>query len=729
MLVSLIGGFIAHGVIISESTTPPTAQGNLVSFILSQCVSGKSGKIGIEKTGPLSLKYPIDPLPGYRKSRVINAFIRLSLMKSIFVFLKKSSPVLSAGLCVAALGAVCCKKADEGASSAPVSGRADVIYSNGDILTMAGPEPEYAGALAVKDGKILFAGSLEEAQKLADSKTKQVDLAGKTLLPGFIDTHGHMIYFGKNLIDANLFGVQDIPELQTRMKAQVDRMPPGAWVVGFGYQVKKMKEGRAPGVEELDAVSADRPVMIVDSSGHLGAGNSVVFKMAGVSAGTPDPAGGMFSRKPGSSELAGPMEETALNAVRSKRPPFTGRLADEVVTAAAALWASHGQTTAQEAGLGLGNDDIAIVRNAIDKNLLPIDLYVAAKDSATDDTINAAYTVASEYNRSPGGTSQKLLAERPDLDKRYINRVRLGGVKFWLDGSLDTAWFTQPYTVNPPGKEGAFSGYRQIPDAVLDEAFDKYWPTNFQINMHMNGDAAADQALNAIARAVRKHGMHDHRPVFIHGTWLRPDQIDRIQEFGAIPSFLTAGVVTGGDAVNTLWGPERAAHAMAANTFLQRKIPFTFSHDAPVSPSPSILALVDAGVNRVSAGGRVIGPDERISPYAALRAVTAMAAFQIKEEKIKGTLEAGKLADLVILEKNPLKTGTVDIRNIAVLETVKEGRSIYTKGAAETAGYCPAAGTCPCALQPAAGPLRRPLDLMNAVALGRLAAAAGLGTP
>jgi predicted amidohydrolase YtcJ len=213
--------------------------------------------------------------------------------------------------------------------------------------------------------------------------------------------------------------------------------------------------------------------------------------------------------------------------------------------------------------------------------------------------------VASEYNRNPEGTSQKLLAERPDLDKRYINRVRLGGVKFWLDGSLDTAWFTEPYTVNPPGKEGAFAGYRQIPDEVLDAAFDKYWPTNFQIHMHMNGDAAADQALRAIEHAVQKHGMSDHRPVFIHATWLRKDQIDRMKDCGAIPSFLTAGIASGGDSVVKLWGQERSAGAMAANTFLKRGLPFTFSHDAPVSPVPTILGLVDAGVNRVAGSGTV----------------------------------------------------------------------------------------------------------------------------
>ena len=559
------------------------------------------------------------------------------------------------------------------------SAAADTLYTGGDILTMRSSAPEYVESLVERDGKIIFAGPLAEARKRADAKATTVDLGGKTLLPGFIDTHGHFVYFGKNLVDANLFGCTDIADLVARMKKQVAQTPADGWIVGFGYQARALKEGRAPTSEDLDQVSADRPVMVVDSSGHLGAANAAAFKAAGITADTPDPTGGMFTRKADGKSLAGPMEETALNAVRSKRPPFTGELAARAITGAAEVWASHGQTTAMEAGLGLGNDDIGIVLNAIDKQLLPIDLYLAAKDSALDDTLAASYAVASQYNPKAGGIVEKLRDARPDLDRRYVNRVRLGGVKFWLDGSLDTAWFTQPYTENPPGKTGAFAGYRQIPDEALDAIFEKYWPTELQIHMHMNGDAAADQALAAIAKAIKKHGMHDHRPVFVHASWLRGDQIEKMKACGAIPSFLTAGIIPGGDAVVKLWGPERSAGAMASRTFLRAGLPFTYSHDAPVSPVPSILALVDAGVNRLSGSGKVVGPDERVAAYDALRAVTSTAAYQLKEEKTKGTLEPGKLADLVILDKNPLKVEPTTIKDIAVLETIKEGRTVYRR--------------------------------------------------
>ena len=566
-----------------------------------------------------------------------------------------------------------------GACGARAAEPAAAIYGGGVILTMAGPEPERVESLAVKDGRIVFVGPAAEAARFVGPDTRRVDLGGRTLLPGFIDTHGHFVYFGKNLVDANLFGCTTVAEVLERMRRQVERTPVDGWIVGFGYQARQLAEGRTPTAAELDRVSADRPVLIVDSSGHLGSANAAAFRAAGISAATPDPDGGKFARGDDGRALQGPMEETALNAVRARRPPFSGPLADRVITGAAEVWASHGQTTAMEAGLGLGNDDVAVVLNAIDKKLLPIDLYVAAKDSAMDETLAAAYSVASAYDVRAVGALAKLRAARPDLDSRYVNRVRLGGIKFWLDGSLDTAWFTEPYTRNPAGKTGAFAGYRQIPDEVLDAAFDRFWSSGLQIHMHMNGDAAADQALAAIAKAVQKHGMHDHRPVFVHASWLRPDQIEKIKACGAIPSFLPSGIVPGGDAVVRLWGPVRSAGAMASRSFLRAGLPFTFSHDAPVSPVPSILALVDAGVNRMSGSGQVIGPDERITPYQALRAVTATAAYQLKEEKTKGTLEVGKLADLVILEKNPLAVEPTTIKDIAVFETIKEGKTVWRR--------------------------------------------------
>lgn len=591
-------------------------------------------------------------------------------------------------------------------ATTPPAPAVETIYSGGTILTMVGERPSTVEALAVGGGRILYAGPLRGAPRSASAR--RVNLEGRALLPGFIDSHGHFLYFGKNLLDADLFGATSNAEILRRLKEQARRVQPGEWIVGFGFRASDLP--RYPSTAELDAVSADTPVMVVDSSGHAGSLNSAAFRAAGISAASPDPVGGRFYRGADGRSLSGKAEETALNLVREKRPPLSGASADAVATRASALWASYGQTTAQECGVGLGSDDIALVRNAIDKRLLSVDLYLCAKDSHVEAMAAAAARVVRDYGRlnpsadagfarqegivsaagdEPGDTSSRLLQLRSDLDRRYVNRVRLGGIKFWLDGSIPTAWMSQPYAVAPPGTEPGYRAYQQIPDAVLEAAFDRYWTSGVQINMHMNGDAAAEQALRAIEKAVARHGMADHRPVFVHASYVRPDQIRRMKMVGAVPSFLTSGLVPGGDTVVELWGPERAATAMGAASMAAAGIPFTFSHDAPVSPQPWILPLVDAGVNRRTASGRVIGPAERVSVYSALRAVTANAAWQIKEEKSKGTLEVGKLADLVILERNPLTVDPASLKDIAVVETIKEGRTIFRRSDPAASGQAP----------------------------------------
>ncbi len=550
------------------------------------------------------------------------------------------------------------------------------VYFNGDIITMEGDSAVYAEALVEKAGKILFVGDKASALKEAGSKVIQVDLAGKTLLPGFIDTHGHMVYFGKNLMDQSLTGVKDIPEIIQRMQSHIAQVPGDGWIVGMGYAPLKMKELRHPTADELDKVSMDRPVLIVHSSGHGGSMNHALMKLLHIDEKTVDPAGGEYIREKGSKMPAGPMEETALIDVRNQRPAFTGEAADKVIKEASRIWASNGQTTAMECGLGLGADDISIVENAIEKKILPIDLVVFSKESATDDVVNAAYGVGESYSSTATGNATKLLSDRVDLDKRYINRVRLGGIKFWLDGSPALAWMSEAFTSPPPGRAPGFKGYGQIPDSVIFSFFDKYWKTNMQINMHVMGDEAIEQALRAIEAAVKKHGMSDHRPVFVHCGYARPDQIARMKAVGAIPSFLSIALYVQGDEIEILWGAKRASNGMAMQSMLKAGVPFTLSHDAPIS-APMIMPLISAAVNRVTNTGKLIGADQRISPYQALQAVTSAAAYQIKEEKSKGTLQVGKVADFVMLDQNPLKVLPASLAGIKVVETIKEGKSIF----------------------------------------------------
>jgi predicted amidohydrolase YtcJ len=216
-------------------------------------------------------------------------------------------------------------------SNAQQANNSLAVYYNGDIITMKGNTPQYVKAIAVSRGKIIYVGTKEEALIRAGKGAAMIDLKGKTLLPGFIDTHGHLINYGKNLTWAGLRGVTSVDDVISRMKDQLKNTPADQWVIGFGYNKNSMAEKRPPSAEELDMVSKDRPVLIMDASGHAGSVNSVLMKLAGYNAETQDPLGGVIVRKPNSKEPLGPVDETALNQVLLLQPAATGELADRVI--------------------------------------------------------------------------------------------------------------------------------------------------------------------------------------------------------------------------------------------------------------------------------------------------------------------------------------------------------------------------------------------------------------
>jgi predicted amidohydrolase YtcJ len=258
----------------------------------------------------------------------------------------------------------------------------------------------------------------------------------------------------------------------------------------------------------------------------------------------------------------------------------------------------------------------------------------------------------------------------------------VAGAKLSLDGSPQgkTAWLTEPYKVPPAGAAPDYIGYPAIPDepAVLD-LLDTAFANNWQILAHCNGDAAADQYIRAVRRASNAYGNTDRRTVMIHAQTVREDQLDSMKVLGIIPSFFSMHTFYWGDwhRDETL-GPDRAYRISPAMSALRRGMRFTQHHDAPVA-KPDAIRILWCTVNRVSRSGEVIGSDQRVDPYIALKSITEWAAYQGYTENLKGTLAKGKMADLVILDKDPLKVAPMDIRDIQVLRTVKEGRTIHER--------------------------------------------------
>jgi predicted amidohydrolase YtcJ len=542
------------------------------------------------------------------------------------------------------------------------------LFYGGSILTMEGMQPKYAEALLVKDGKILFVGSKQQAERLADTQVQYINLNNKTLLPSFIDAHSHVNMVGFHQMVANLYpmpdgSVSDINSLVNVMNTWKTQNPTviktmGGWILGNGYDDAQLSEQRHPTATDLDRVSKDQPVMILHQSGHLASVNHKALELLNFNQNTPNPEGGVIRREANSNIPNGVLEESALfTAIGSIFKDVPPQVMFQIAQKGIDAYVKNGFTTVQEGRADQGTTEMwhALAK----QNQLPIDV-VSYPD----------ITTSQEYMLKQGSSRQ------------YDHHFRIGGVKISLDGSPQgkTAWLTQPYLVPPEGKDKSYKGYAAIKDdqqvnQYINLAFKQGW----QVLAHANGDAAIDQFIGAVKDATAKQGKADRRSVLIHSQTIRDDQLDQLKALDIIPSFFSLHTFYWGDwhRQQTL-GEVRAARISPTATALKKQLIFTEHHDAPVVP-PNSLMMLDATVNRVTRSNDVLGADERISPYLALKSMTDWAAYQYFEDQHKGTLTQGKLADLVILDQNPLTIPSREIKNIQVLATYKEGNLIYQK--------------------------------------------------
>jgi predicted amidohydrolase YtcJ len=542
---------------------------------------------------------------------------------------------------------------------------ADTIYSGGAIITVNELQPE-AEAVAVRGGKIVAVGYRDEVMKLKDAQTKLVDLGGKTLLPGFVDPHSHVFNSGIQAVSANLLPrpdgkVNTIAELQAVLKTWVvdNAKITGKykWIIGFGYDDAQLKEQRHPTREDLDQVSKELPVVIVHQSGHLGVMNSKALEIVGIKASSNDPKGGVIRREPGGQEPNGVLEESAFFM------PFfnlLGKLdtqANQALFAAGVkLYKSFGYTTALEGLASKGST--AAMATVAKSGKLDIDVV------AFPNIVTAAEAIKPTRN--------------------YSQHFRVGGAKITLDGSPQgkTAWLTQPYFKVPDGQKPDYRGYAQFTDAQVDGYVDQAFKNGWQLQAHTNGDAAIDQFISAVRKAEKRYGMADRRIVDIHGQTTREDQMQAFKELGIIPSLFPMHTFYWGDwHRDSVLGPERAANISPTGWALQRGMIFTSHHDAPVA-MPDAMRVLSATVNRVTRSGQVLGPQHRVSPLVAIKAHTLWSAYQHFEEKTKGSIEVGKLADFVLLDQNPLAVDPLKIAEIKVIETIKEDKTVYRRGPA-----------------------------------------------
>jgi predicted amidohydrolase YtcJ len=543
---------------------------------------------------------------------------------------------------------------------------ADTIYYNGPIVTVNDKQPT-AQAVAIKNGKIIAVGSEDSMKPLTGKRTQQISLEGKTLVPGFIDGHGHMVNVGLQAISANLLPppdgtVDSIPQLIKVLKDWVASSPiPKKYgiIIGFGYDDSQLKEHRHPTKEELDQISKDIPVMCFHQSGHIRSYNSKALEIAGITSATKNPVGGVIQRKKGSLEPNGTFEEAAMLLVDTKIFPRVGR--DEMVNLAAAgqeMYKSFGHTTAQE-GLAIDGFLLGLTELAKEKKL---EIDVVAYPPIMFSGIEKAM-------------------KSPLVGQTYHDHLRIGGVKLVLDGSPQgkTAWLTKPYFKVPDGQKPDYTGYPSMPDADANKFIEQAFANHWQLLTHVNGDAAIDQLIQGIALAEKKYPKVKLTPVMIHGQTLRSDQIPALKKLGIFPSVFPMHTYYWGDwHRDSVLGTERAMNISPTKWLQDAGLPFSSHHDAPVA-FPDMMRVLAATVNRVTRSGQVLGPEQRVEPIVGLKAITLWPAMQYNEGKSKGSIEVGKLADLVVLSDNPITMDRLKISEVKVLKTIKEGKVVYDR--------------------------------------------------
>ncbi len=545
--------------------------------------------------------------------------------------------------------------------SAPPTG-STVLYYGGDILTMDGETPQYVEAVVSRDGKIVFAGKQADAEAQFGNAQK-CDLENKTMLPGFIDPHGHfmsavMMQKQVNVASPPMGTVTDIPSLAKKLQdyKEEHNIGEGDWLVGWGYDQDLIKEQRHITKVDLDHYFPNNKVIIIHISMHGAVLNSKALEWAQIDENSETPPGGIIARLPGGNEPAGLLMEMAYLPVFGNLPqPSESELLD-LMKPAQMMYAANGYTHAMEGFTHI--KDMDLLKKAAKEKRLFIDLVSL-----------------------PGFNEMDQWLNNPDYPfGEYHNRLKFGGGKFTLDGSPQgrTAYMTTPYLQGGPAGETNWSGSTSIPREQLAEMAKTMTKNNIQINFHANGDGAIDDAIYAIKHAGIT-AAQDRRPVIIHSQFQRPDHLPEYVKLGITPSYFSNHVFFWGDVHIKNVGEKKASFISPLQAAKKAAIITSNHTDFNVTLLDPFFVMWTS-MKRETRSGKILGPDQRIDAYSALQALTTGPAYQFFEENRKGRIKAGLRADFVIIDTNPVKVTDVDqIKEIQILKTIKEGQTIYTK--------------------------------------------------
>ncbi len=535
-------------------------------------------------------------------------------------------------------------------------GKMEQLFYNGKIITMVedrdcGDKP--VEAVLVRGGRIAAVGGVKKLRQIAQKECIETDLEGKCLMPAFIDAHSHMVMNGHMALCADLTECTSFQSIVDTLKGYVGgRKEENTPLIGYGYDHNFLKEQCHPDREILDEVSREIPILILHVSGHLACANSAALQIAGIAADTPDPKGGLIGRKADGCEPNGYLEETAMLQLQKAVAGQVQYDLAALMRGMQQIYIENGITTVQDGASTM--QEILLLDQMARKQQLQVD--VVAYPLLTAD----GKCVREQFDHLSGSGSGHL---------------RIGGYKLILDGSPQgrSAWMSEPYL----GGEEGYCGYPWLSDEEAERYIKIAVEEGQQLLAHCNGDAASEQFLRLYDKVLQETGSTEElRPVMIHCQTVRNDQLDAMARLKMIASIFVGHVWYWGDIHMKNFGSVRGNHISPVREAMDRGVTVNFHQDTPVT-KPNMLHSVWCAVNRISRNGAVIGENQRISVYEALKAVTINAAYEYFEESSKGSIEAGKRADLVILDKSPLEVDLMDIKNIQVMSTIKDGTVVY----------------------------------------------------
>ncbi|HXV36402.1 MAG TPA: amidohydrolase [Myxococcota bacterium] len=527
--------------------------------------------------------------------------------------------------------------------------RADLILHRGRVITID-PDFPSAEAIAIAGDRILAVGSDDDVLSLASAETKRIDLAGSTVVPGFIDAHSHPADAGRRhlrFVDCDL---RSIGAIQAAIRERARQTPAGDWVVGFKYDDTKTSERRFVTRDDLDAAAPHHPVYIEHRGGHTGFVNSLALMRAGISEADSDPPGGKLGRDPASGRLTGRLMERATEVVQRSIPAFGAYSREEdreAVRLISAMLAKAGITSVHDAYGSAA--DLRAYQDARDSGDLLTRVTCMIRHDQLDRMLEAGV--------------------RTGLGDEW---VRVGAMKAVCDGSISerTARLSQPY-VGRPDDYGILVADEDELHPIARKAHEAGW----QIGIHANGDVAIDIVLRVYEKLQRERPRRDPRFRIEHCSVVNDDLVRRIRALGAIPTPFSTYVYFHGEKMQE-YGEERLDSMFAVRSFLDAGVKVTEASDYPPGPFEPMMAL-QSMVTRTDASGRTWGPRQRIRVEEALRVATLHGAFASFEEQLKGSIRAGKLADLVVLGRDPRLEDPSSLISIPIERTMVGGRWVY----------------------------------------------------